>query len=187
MTLRVYNYAHVHDDILKRAARQTNRIFHRFGVEIEWLHCPTSRKQVASNRTCSARLGPNHLVLNLLPAHMSKLYGFRRGVFGFAAPTTDGLPGTHISLFFARVVDLAFHGTVGTGFEDAQAIILGHMIAHEIGHLLLGPGSHGNKGVMKFPWDRRVLMSMERGRLRFTAREQSRILEALSVRFSRGK
>jgi hypothetical protein len=118
---------------------------------------------------------------------MSNLHGYPPDVFGIAASSKGGLPGSHISIFFSRVLDLAFYGTVGTSFEDAQAIILGHMIAHEIGHLLLGPDSHGTKGVMKFPWDRRVLESMERGRLRFTTGEQKRILGELRSRSSRGR
>lgn len=187
ITVRVYNYARVLTDILTRAQSQMQRIFNRFGVEVDWLDCPISPEHLSSNRTCSSRLGPNHLVLKLLPASMSKRYGLRGDIFGFASPTKDGLPGAHISIFFSRVLDLAYHGAVGSSFEDAQAIILGHMMAHEVGHLLLGPDSHGSRGVMKFPWDRRVLESMERGRLRFTTGEQKRILGELRSRSSRDR
>jgi hypothetical protein len=79
ITLRVYNYAEVPASVLRRAERQMDRIFNRFGVETTWLYCPTSPEQLVSNRACSGRLGPNDLVLKLLPASMSKRYGFRRG------------------------------------------------------------------------------------------------------------
>ena len=159
-----------------------NRIFQRFAIETAWLHCPTSPEQLSANRACSGRPGPNHLVLKLLPESMSKRYGFKRGIFGFALPTAKARPGVAISLFFARVLDLAYYGGVGTSFEDAQALILGHMMAHEVGHLLLGPGSHSAKGIMAFPWDKKILTSMERRRLKFTAEEQAMILKEMKRR-----
>ena len=182
ITLRIYNYADVPADILSRAEQQMDRVYDRFGVGIERLYCPTSSEELRSNRVCSGRLGPNHLVIKLLSDSMSKRYGFRRGIFGIASHGTAGAPGTHVSLFYARVLDLAYYGGVGTGFEDAQAIVLGHMMAHEVGHLLLGPNSHSSKGVMRFPWNRKTLLEMERGRLRFTAQEQSRIRSELHRR-----
>ena len=175
LTLRVYNYANVDAGVLKDARVQTERILRQVGVETGWLNCPTSPQDLAANRACSKSPGADHVILNLLPDAMSMKYGFRRGIFGFALPTAKGQPGTKISLFFERVLDLAYYGEVGTGFEDAQAIILGHMMAHEIGHLLLGPDSHGPSGVMSFPWVKRTLTQMERGRLQFTDEEAVRI------------
>ena len=184
MTLRIYDHANLDSGVMQRAQRQTERIFEQFGVETAWLHCPTSPEQLASNRACAGRLQPNDLVLKILPSEMSKRFGFKRGIFGFALPTAVGTPGNNISLFFARVQDLAYYGGVGRGYENAQAIILGHMMAHEIGHLLLGPDSHSSKGVMNFPWDKRVLQDMERGRLKFTTKEQARIHAELERRWA---
>jgi len=113
---------------------------------------------------------------------MSKKFGFPRGIFGFALPTSGGRPGDAISLFYELVVDLAYHGGVGTSFADAQALILGHLMAHEVGHLLLGPNSHSSKGVMSFPWARRTLTDMERGRLKFSGTEREAIHRELDRR-----
>jgi len=175
LTLRQYNYAKLHPHVLREARREAARLFENFGVKPHWLLCPTSPSEMQSNRECADELAPSDLVLNLLPPSMSKKYGFKNGIFGFALPTAKGAPGNHISLFVARVTDLAYHGSVGTTLQDAQAIILGHMIAHEIGHLLLGPNSHSSKGLMRFPWTKKVLQEMERGRLNFTIDEQSKI------------
>ncbi len=175
LTLRVYNYAGVDRGILERGRLETERIIRQVGVEASWLDCPTSAVEMAANRSCAGSPEANHLILNLLPHSMSKKYGFSRGIFGFALPTATGEPGTKISLFFKRVLDLAYHGGVGTGFENAQATILGHVMAHEIGHLLLGPDSHGSSGIMSFPWGKRTLTQMERGRLLFTDEEGAHI------------
>jgi hypothetical protein len=182
LTLRVYNYGDVEDAALSRARRVSNRIFARLGIQTDWLNCPTSPEEIATNRACAAKPGPDHLILKLLPKAMSKKYEFKRGIFGFALPTAEGVPGTDISLFYQRVLDLAYHGGVGTGFDDAKGIILGHMIAHEVGHLLLGPDSHGSRGVMSFPWNKRTLTTMERGLLEFTAAERSSIHRELDRR-----
>ncbi len=182
LTLRVYNYAGVEDGVLGRAKRGTSRIFAHFGIHTDWLDCPTSPEQIATNRACSAKPGADHLILKLLPKSMSKKYGFKRGIFGFALPTANGAPGNDISLFYAQVLDLAYNGGVGTSFDDAKAIILGHMIAHEVGHLLLGPDSHGASGVMSFPWNKGTLTIMERGLLEFTATERSTIRRELDRR-----
>ena len=183
LTLRIYNYAQVQAHVLDQAKRESNRIFNQLGIETNWLDCPTSPEQIAANSSCAAKPGPDHLILNLLPKSMSKKYGFKRGIFGFALPTAKGMPGNAISLFFDSVLDLAYYGGVGTSFRDAQAIILGHMIVHEVGHLLLGPNSHSSEGVMSFPWNKRTLTDMERGRLTFTPTERSKIDSELLRRY----
>jgi len=177
MTVRVYNYAKISDGVLRKAKRQSDRIFSGVGIETSWLDCPISPELIPLNRSCSARPGPEDLILKLLPKSMSKKYGFKTGIFGFAL-----VPGHTINLFFARVLDLAYYGNVGADFRDAQAIILGHMIVHEIGHSLLGPNSHAASGVMDFPWDKRVLTNMERGRLKFTREEELKIRKELERR-----
>ena len=169
---------------IRHASRQAriNRIFTQIDIQTDWLNCPTSPELMVTNRACAAKPGPDNLTLNLLPRSMSKKYGFNSGIFGFALPTAKGLPGQSISLFIERVLDLSYYSGVGTSFEDAQAIILGHMILHEVGHLLLRPNSHSPSGVMGFPWDKRTLTNMERGRLKFSTGESSKIRKELQRR-----
>ncbi len=108
LTLRLYNYAGVQPGVLERTKRESDRIFNGLGIEAGWLACPTSPEQISTNRVCAGPSGPTQLVLNLLPHSMSKKYGFQKGIFGFALPTGEGQPGTKISLFFKRVLDLAY-------------------------------------------------------------------------------
>ena len=53
--------------------------------------------------------------------------------------------------------------------------ILGHAITHELGHLLLGVGSHSAAGVMHGPWHRK-------GQCFFTRWEGDRIRREVSAR-----
>jgi hypothetical protein len=47
--------------------------------------------------------------------------------------------------------------------------ILGHVIVHEIGHLLLGSDSHSRSGVMQPDWDVEDLGAMARNFIYFTS------------------
>ena len=182
LTLRIYNYVGLEDAVLHDAQRESERILRQVGIQTAWLDCPISAEEMETNRSCAAKPSANHLIVKLLPKAMSKKFRMPRGIFGFAMPTAKGRPGDAISLFYERVVDLAYHGGVGTSFADAQALILGHMTAHEVGHLLLGPDSHSSSGVMSFPWSRRTLTNMERGRLKFSDAERGAMHRELDRR-----
>lgn len=49
-----------------------------------------------------------------------------------------------------------------------SAFLLGHVLAHEIGHVLQQVARHSDSGLMKAYWSNREMMSMARQRLRFT-------------------
>ena len=182
LTLRTYNYAGILPEVLARAERRADRLFEQVGLETRWLHCPTSPGQIAENPACRAPIGSADFILNLLPLSMSKKYGLKRSVFGFARPTAYGSGGDWVSLFVSRVTDLARHGSISGSHEEVEALILGHMLAHEVGHLLLGPRSHSPRGVMSFPWNKRTLTLMERNLLRFSRDEENRIQLELARR-----
>jgi hypothetical protein len=61
--------------------------------------------------------------------------------------------------------------------NDAESKILGHVIAHEMGHLLLPPNSHSQSGVMNADWDSEQLLRMVKGLLQFTP-EQGELIRS---------
>jgi len=63
---------------------------------------------------------------------------------GYAAMTPDG--GACITVFANPAVRRARSGALSDG------VLLGHAVAHEIGHLLLGPNSHTSGGIMRPVW-----------------------------------
>jgi hypothetical protein len=46
--------------------------------------------------------------------------------------------------------------------------LVGHVLAHEIVHMLQGVNLHSSSGIMKPRWDSRDYVDMQRGRLNFT-------------------
>jgi hypothetical protein len=63
------------------------------------------------------------------------------------------------------------------------ADVLAHVMAHEVGHLLLGPGGHGEKGIMRATWSRVELKGTQNGSLRFTVAEVATMQAGIPLRF----
>ena len=83
-----------------------------------------------------------------------------------------GSPGgfpTHAYVFADRVVDLAKEQMVGwTG-------LLGTMVAHEVGHLLLGDNSHFPTGIMSAGWRNGEVKRALVGNPKFTSTQAEQI------------
>jgi hypothetical protein len=68
--------------------------------------------------------------------------------------------------------------TVAAAQEVELTTLLGYVIAHELGHLLLGPG-HSTRGVMRAGWDFRDLEAIRQGVLKFSPAEGDRMRRIL--------
>ena len=60
-----------------------------------------------------------------------------------------------------------------------SAALLGAVIAHELGHLLLPAGSHSTRGLMRAGWNRSDVLTADG--LRFTAEQGVRIRARLEI------
>jgi hypothetical protein len=78
-------------------------------------------------------------------------------------------------------VSVKFAGTLEESGVARLPEILGHIIAHEIGHLLLPGGRHSVSGIMKARWSLNEWKLVRQGALNF-APEQSRFLRAELLR-----
>ena len=171
MTVRVYDYAHVLPRTLGHAEEEASRILRAAGVEMAWVDCPTSVDVAANYPACEPPLGAMAVDLRILPPSMAARVRSSREEMGFALPFAKVGSASAAWVFFQRVEQLAES-------KDAdQAQILGHAIAHEVGHLLLGPDRHSSRGIMRANWDRGVLQEAARGQLLFTL-EQAAVMRA---------
>lgn len=178
ITVRVYNYAVASAGTIATAEREATRILNAAGVELVWLSCPTSPAQYESNqatasRKCREFLGASEIVLRILPKSTPARTSLRDTMFGFA----DG--SALASVFYGRVERLA----LGLDGEPSEIpVILGHAIAHEIGHLLLGEASHSPTGIMCGQWDRKYLQRALMGRQLFTSAQSQKLRAAILAR-----
>ncbi len=174
ITMWVYNLAGVPASILTRAEKEARRIFHEVGIQTVWRECPLSSAEIENLSGCQPNPGPTYLHLRIVPEFDSTGTPFRNIDLGFALPTKEG--GIHASVFYHRVQRIADVGLA------SQPQILGHALAHEIGHLLLGSNSHSPTGLMRADWRQGDLKKAMLQLLRFSRDEAARIRAAVSAR-----
>lgn len=145
--VRVYNHARVTGDVLSSAERETDSIFRYAGLEIRWIDCPVNREQSDGYPACQADFGPADFVIKIISPDMVVKYSWPRTRMGYAIPDcAPDLTGCWAAVSYRRVQDLALKADV------SPALVLGKVMAHELGHLILGPG-HSDTGIMRALFD----------------------------------
>lgn len=173
ISVRLFDYAGVSEKTMDAGLRETERILKSARVELAWVHCPADPVLLALATPCRSAPGPLTVVLQILPHGATRLQT-DPGATGFAVPPAEGAFGAYAGVFHDRVQKLA------TSMTEAKA--LGHVIAHELGHLLLGTGQHSVSGIMKADWRYRQVILANQGRLRFDEGERLRILSNIRRR-----
>jgi hypothetical protein len=92
----------------------------------------------------------------------------KQSTLGMSFQSADG-KGCYADLFQEATLELQVESHVGV------AIILGHAMAHELGHLLLGTNSHSSAGLMQAHWEPRDLAQAAKGHLLFSAEESTQM------------
>ena len=92
---------------------------------------------------------------------------------GYALIDTERKTGVIATVYLDRVNWLAAASGV-----DAR-VLLGRVLAHEIGHLLLGTNAHGRTGLMRAVWSRSALQRNQPGDWRVTPREAHAMHQSL--------
>jgi hypothetical protein len=168
LTIAIYNYARVPGKLLASAEGEASRIFRHAGVKVVWLDCPTE-PEVQSDAGCQPLLDHTYVVMRILPRNLSAHLRYHQDTFGISEVHSDRI-GSLSYVFYDRVEEQ-------TQNLDLRAVLVGHLMAHELGHLLLGPTSHSRTGIMCAVWRPEDLRNAAQGVLLFTP-EQSKLLRA---------
>ena len=174
----VYNYAGVAPATLARSERIAAQIYARAGLETEFFDCPLTPYQADQFPACQIPNAPSALVMRVLSRSMSERAGLTQAKFGSALLPLDGNPGV-IAQVCAPCSEM-----LAKGSEPMYAMVLGHTMAHELGHLLLGVGSHGATGLMHVPWNRKELECAAQGTLVFTSWEAEKMRRNAATRLA---
>jgi hypothetical protein len=178
ITVFVYNYAAIPPADLAKAKAEASRVYRHSGVEIEWLDCPLSPKEAGQFPACQLPPGPTRLAVRILSQSMAERMRQARDCFGFALYPEDGSFATLANVF-------AHHADqISNRHRVRQGVILGHIVAHELGHLLLGAGSHSNSGIMHVPWLPKELEGVAQGSMMFTAGESEKMRVNIRARMA---
>jgi hypothetical protein len=137
LTVRVYNYALVPGALRAQAEQETAGIFQRAGNTLAWIDCPVSPEEIDKFPACTQDARYPVGTLKILPKIMAGRFGL--------PPSHRGVTfKDHASyVFYHRVQELSHQSGL------SEPVVLGHIIAHELGHLLLGKGAHLEYGIMK--------------------------------------
>jgi len=135
-------------------------------LAVTWLVCGgrSARQAVQELRPCYRFLAPGELIVRIVTSRRP-------------AGTPGRLP------LGDAFVDEAGLGVLATAYVDRiarvaesagsdQRVLLGRVLAHEIGHLLLGTNEHGGRGLMRAAWSRDDLRRGRTEDWRFTPLER---------------
>jgi hypothetical protein len=163
LTASVFNDAGVESSVWSQAQSRATEIMQRSGIALTWLDCgsPLSPRP---DLNCSAISYPAHLSVRVVP----KISPVKGDIFGQSFQDAAG-EGNYVLVYYAGM----------KAFRSATAVpageLLGCVIAHELGHLLLGTASHSPTGLMSAVWQDPELQQAVRHNLLFTRDEGERM------------
>jgi hypothetical protein len=166
----VHNIAAVPAHTLSEAQRQAGEILGSVGVDVEWIDC----QRPINTSACTGTAEADRLMLTIVMEDNRQMFGddvLGRSVVG---SSNKGV--------YAR----AFYGHIQAKAEregESPAPLLALAVAHEFGHLLLGPKGHSAQGIMRANWSHRDMQLGVQGQLRFTAWQASLIRANVQSRF----
>jgi hypothetical protein len=152
ITVQVHNDAGLPEHKVSLALAEAAWIMRLAGVTVHWTRCTGAVD-------CQESPDPRLLVISInadAPSDLSKT------ALGFALPFTAR--GNHAAAFVGKVASFTQNHLLGAS-EDPS--VLGAVIAHELGHLLLKSNEHGD-GIMRADWQSGAARAIVQRRLVFT-------------------
>jgi len=148
LTIVLYDRAHVGSKTLVQTERLATEIFAQAGVEAQWktgsvfdgdalLYDFTA----ATREGCAQPLDSATVRVAILPRAPR---GFSQQALGYALPCAAR--GIQVTIFADRV-EIVSRTNLAAFYR-----VLGHAIAHEVGHVLLRSGVHDTTGLMRRVW-----------------------------------
>lgn len=175
VTVRVYRTS-VRPSEFGTASERAGLVLQAAGIGVSWVQCwPGGQAQEALSADCQRPLTPSEVIVQAIHA-------------------TDANSASHPeSLGFSVVGVQAGAGTVATVYTDRVAMVarkagvesvdlLAWAMAHEIGHLLLGPRQHAARGLMRARWSLAEVRRHRRQDWSFSVEEGQMMRDALRSR-----
>ena len=170
MTVFVSDDANATERVVLGAEGNAGRIFRQAGVDIAWVNCGAkSRHQSQPGCGVSTALSPTLLVRIIPRAHT-----LGDDIFGVSF--LDHNAGTYADLFFEPIKQLHEQNK-----NIPVSSILGSVLAHEMGHLLLGWNAHSPLGIMQPRWNKEQLQLIAMGRMFFSNEQAAKMHGRIAV------
>jgi hypothetical protein len=178
ITVHVYNYAGLDKNTTRVSASEAARIYQRVGVNIEWIDCPRTPEEADNYPACIQPTSPSRLTLRIISGQMAKRLRFSKKTFGRSwLPEMGGFG-------YVAAVSAQHAQAFARKIRHSEGSILGHLIAHELGHLLLGANSHAQTGIMRVPWRYKELEHIRQGTMFFDSTKAKQIRSGVQRRIA---
>lgn len=173
ITVTLYDQAFLRPRIREAMKKETSRILLDAGIRVTWVDCEASGTPY-NLAECRQPVGPTRLMLQLAPGSNKN----KPKATGIAIVQDES--SVFACLYPERVNQLA--RDAGWEFGD----LLGHAVAHELGHLLLRSSAHTPAGVMRARWETDDLRKLSHAGLVFLPGQLSAIQAAISQQAPNG-
>jgi len=167
VVVSVYNDAKMSMKDLTGAESWASNILWQAGLDLVWRNCGHGVGHITRQVDCDS---PGRIALRIIPgaAHPTQ-----DSIFGVAFLASDGT-GKYGDVFYQPAVKL--HTESGVRLDN----IMGGVVAHEIGHLLLGSHAHASAGIMRPQWRGEDLHKLVKGKLLFTVEQAAQMRTAVA-------
>jgi len=170
VNVSIFSDVSIPEQVLKLAEERASQIFSSAEIDVVWINC-VHGPGATPDQGCSKSYGPRDLVLRIT-FHVSRATS--DAAFGVAWLAADG-SGRYADVFWNRAQELCANSNADLGQ------ILGSVMAHEIGHLLLGVNSHSVSGLMQARWRGGELHRVAMGSLLFSPEQGNRMRAHLAA------
>jgi hypothetical protein len=174
ITIHVRNYAGVAPQTLTEAEHVATEVYRKAGVETRWADIALTAENGQLNSAGNQAFTLADFQLSIFPDEMADRSGLPNNVMGLApgAGPDRGI----VYVFDSKVTTLFWRMSSAYIRRDmdrhvSMAQILGHAIAHELGHLLLNQQVHSPHGIMRGEWGFEDFRDMTCGMLLFTPQQ----------------
>jgi hypothetical protein len=178
LNVHLYDLANIAPQTLDEAAREAAWILATAGVEVVWQRgAADSPEAQASDQTATTAVSQFDtwdLVVRIVRGFPARSLP---GALGYSLPNAQS--GAHATVFYDRIEPLCQTGMISV------PVLLGHAMAHEIGHVLIRTTEHSPGGIMKARWGKADYQRAAMGLLEFTPSQRATIREGLRARLAR--
>ena len=158
--IRVYDYVGIPPGELRKVEKVASDILRNARIAVDWMPCRISQHHPVKDPRCQSDPTTLDLHVRIVGPEMAAAAGTHSDSFGYSW-IVDGY-GFIAAAYYHRAVEMEKSN------RASRWTVLGGVIAHEVGHLLLGDARHSASGIMSPGWGRLDLKRITQGRLRFS-------------------
>jgi hypothetical protein len=140
ITVRVYDFTQLHPKSQAGATKEAAAVLGKAGIQTEWLVCAATEGQMPP--ACNQPIGAGELALRIVRRAKATKGIFKCSACAAAVEDAEGR-GTYATLFLDCLDEMP------EANYRLPSLLLGHFMAHEIGHLLLPGKDHTASGLMR--------------------------------------